>query len=204
MCIRDRHYSYLIKINQYGIPEHLYFGPPVQTSDAEALRLRPGLGWGGSVLLNKDDTASCLDALALEWSGSGRGDYREAPLELLGKPSDFRFVSSRVIEGNEPMACGLPQAHGGSQTLELTLEQPGARLKLYYTVFPTALVRRTVLENTGAQCLRLGKCMSFCLDLPGSYTMTSFHGGWITEMGRRDTPVQETRVVCESLSLIHI
>lgn len=191
-------YSYLLKINQYGIPEHLYFGPPVQTADAEALSLRPGLGWGGSVLLDKENNASCLDALALEWSGSGRGDYREAPLELLGKPSDFRFESSRVIEGSEPISCGLPQAHGGSQTLELTLTQPGAKLKLFYTVFSTALVRRAVLENTGDTSIRLGKCMSFCLDLPGSYTLTSFHGGWITEMGRRDTPVQEAKVVCES------
>lgn len=192
------HYSYLIKISPYGIPEHLYFGPPVQTADADALSLRPGLGWGGSVLLQKDDTASCLDALALEWSGNGRGDYRESPLELLGQPTDFRFENSRIFEGAEPIACGLPQAHGGAQTLELTLTQPGAKLKLYYTVFPTALVRRTVLQNTGSSSIRLGKCMSFCLDLPGSYNLTSFHGGWITEMGRRDTPVQESKVVCES------
>ena len=192
------HYSYLIKISPYGIPEHLYFGPPVETADADALSLRPGLGWGGSVLLQKDDTASCLDALALEWSGSGRGDYRESPLELLGQPTDFRFESSRIFEGAEPIACGLPQAHGGTQTLELTLTHPGAKLKLYYTVFPTALVRRTVLQNTGSSSIRLGKCMSFCLDLPGAYNLTSFHGGWITEMGRRDTPVQESKVVCES------
>lgn len=191
-------YSYLIKINPYGIPEHLYFGPPVQTADADALRLRPGLGWGASVLLDKNDPASCLDALALEWSGSGRGDYRESPLELQGQPADFRFSESRILEGAEPMRCGLPQAHGGMETLELTLEQPGAKLKLYYTLFPTALVRRTVLENTGASPIRLGKCMSFCLDLPGTYNLTSFHGGWITEMGRRDTPVQEAKVVCES------
>ena len=192
------HYSYITKVTQSGIPEHLYFGPPVETADADALSLRPGLGWGGSVLLQKDDTASCLDALALEWSGSGRGDYRESPLELLGQPSDFRFESSRILEGTEPISCGLPQAHGGTQTLELTLTQPGAKLKLYYTVFPTALVRRTVLQNTGSSPIRLGKCMSFCLDLPGAYNLTSFHGGWITEMGRRDTPVQEAKVICES------
>lgn len=192
------HYSYLIKINSYSIPEHLYFGPPVLSADADALRLRPGLGWGASVPLDKNDTASCLDALALEWSGSGRGDYREPPLELPGQPTDFRFSESRILEGAEPIVCGLPQAHGGSQTLELTLEQPGAELKLYYTLFPTALVRRTVLKNTGVSPIRLGKCMSFCLDLPGTYNLTSFHGGWITEMGRRDTPVQEAKVVCES------
>lgn len=191
-------YSYLLKINGDGIPEHLYFGEPVKTEDAQALSLRPGLGWGASVLTDEKNPAGCLDTLALEWSGSGRGDYRESPLELLGTASDFRFVSDRVFEGSDEMLCGLPQAHGGSQTLELTFTQKGAALKLYYTVFPTALVRRAVVENQSQLPMVLHKCMSFCLDLPGSYTMTSFHGGWISEMGRRDTPVQEAKVVCES------
>ena len=98
------------------------------------------------------------------------------------------------------MESGLPQAHGAEKTLELTLEQPGARLKLYYTAFETALVRRTVLENTGSEAMRLQKLMSFCVDLPGSYTMATFNGGWIAEMRRHDTPVGGSKVVNESLT----
>ena len=37
-------YSYLFKINSYGIPEHIHFGAPVKTEDAFALSCRPGLG----------------------------------------------------------------------------------------------------------------------------------------------------------------
>ena len=193
-------YSYLFKINGYGIPEHIHFGVPVQAEDAEALSVRPGIGWGSNVLLREGDLTTCQDVLALEWSGSGRGDYRESPLEKMGQPSDFRFDSFRILEGSVPMECGLPQAQGASQTLEITLKQPGVELKLCYTVFPTAIVRRTVLVNTGEKTVKLNKLMSFCLDIPGNFTMKTFNGSWIAEMCPTDTPIREARVVNESLT----
>ena len=196
--LQTEHWSYLFRINAYGIPEHLHFGAPVQTADAEAFACRPGLGWGSSVLLNGEDTASSPDSLMLEWSGSGRGDYRESPLELAGRSTDFRYDSFELLDGTAPMA--LPQAHGAEGTLKVTLKQPGAMLHLYYSVFPTALTRRCVLENTGDAPIRLNKCMSFCLDLPGSYTMATFNGGWIAEMRRENTPVGMSKVVNESLT----
>ena len=70
--IRTETYSYLFKINAYGLAEHLHFGAPVKTRDAGALSCRPGLGWGASILLDAKDTASCPDVLPLEWSGSQR------------------------------------------------------------------------------------------------------------------------------------
>ena len=60
-------YSYLLRINDYGIPEHLHFGAPVQTEDADGFLCRPGLGWGSCVVLEDSDTASCLDDKALEF-----------------------------------------------------------------------------------------------------------------------------------------
>lgn len=198
--IRTDTYSYLFKIDAYGLPEHLHFGAPVKTRDADALSCRPGLGWGASILLDAKDTASCPDVLPLEWSGSGRGDYRESPLELAGEPGDFRYTGYKIHEGGVPMACGLPQAHDAPETLEITLRQPGGELTLVYTAFPTAIVRRTVLTNTGDKPLRLNKLMSFCVDLPGSYTMATFNGGWIAEMRRCDTPVGASKVVSESLT----
>lgn len=198
--IRTDTYSYLFKIDTYGLAEHLHFGAPVKTRDAGALSCRPGLGWGASILLDAKDTASCPDVLPLEWSGSGRGDYRESPLELAGEPGDFRYAGYKIHEGGVSMACGLPQAHDAPETLEITLRQPGGELTLFYTAFPTAIVRRTVLTNTGDKPLRLNKLMSFCVDLPGSYTMAAFNGGWIAEMRRWDTPVGASKVVNESLT----
>ena len=86
------HYSCLFRINSLGLVEHLHFGAPVKTGDAESFACRPGLGWGASVLLEEKDTASSADVLALQWSGSGRGDYRESPVSW---PARLRiFVSS--------------------------------------------------------------------------------------------------------------
>ena len=198
--IRTDAYSYLMRVNAYGILEHLHFGAPVRTEDAEGFLCIPGLGWGCTVLLDDKDSGSSLDDKALEWSGSGRGDYRESPMELAGVSSDFRFREAEVLSGIVPMTSGLPQAKGDCETLLITLEQPGALLKLYYTAFETALVRRTVLENTGSEPLAFQKLMSFCVDLPGDYTMTTFNGGWSAEMRRHDTPVGGSKVVNESLT----
>ena len=198
--LTTEHDSYLFRIDSRGIPEHLHFGRLVRTEDAAAFVSTPGLGWGSCTVLEDSDSGSCLDDKPLEWSGSGRGDFRESPLELCGASTDFRYQTHAIYEGSPAMLSGLPQAHGAEQTLELILAQKGALLKLYYTVFPTAIVRRTVLENTGDKPIFLNKCMSISLDLYGSYTMTTFDGGWIAEMGRTDTPVGKSKVVNESLT----
>ena len=191
-------FSYVFRVNRYGQLEHLHFGAPVKPGDAEAFRCRPGIGWGSSVLLEDDDTGSCPDVLPLEWSGSGRGDYRETPVEINGAATELRYVSHGIVEEVYPMNCGLPQAHGNCQTLEITLEQLGVRLRLYYSLFDTALTRRAVVENIGGEPVHINKLMSFCLDLPGEYHMTTFDGSWIAEMRRHTVPVGENRVVNES------
>ena len=191
--------SYLFRVGKYGELQHLHFGAPVDLDDAEAFSCRPGLGWGSSVLLNDADSASCLDDYALEWSGSGRGDYRESPLEI-GTSTDLRYVNHRILNGIAPMATTLPQAKGECQTLEIIMEQPGLRAKLYYTLFETALTRRVVLENTGEQPIGLHKCMSFSMDIPGKFALTSFHGGWSAEMRKNTAPVGGAKVVVESLT----
>ena len=198
--LQTEHYSYLLKINPWGLPEHLHFGAPISESDAFALSTRIGLGWGCSLLLDTDDTASSPDAMALEWSGSGRGDYRESPLELSGTSSDFRYAGFEILDGSPAIACSLPQAQGAEETLILRFEQSGARLELYYTPYPTALVRRSVLKNTGERTLTMNKLMSMSMDIPGKFRMTTFNGGWIAEMHRQDTLVGRSKVVNESLT----
>ena len=194
--LQTKHYSYLFRVNEWHLLEHLHFGSPVQTSDWSGFVCTPGLGWGSSVLLAEKNTGSCPDVLALEWSGSGRGDYRETPIELGGAATDFRYVGFEILEGIVPMS--LPQARDGGETLVITLEQHNARLKLYYTAFETALTRRAVLENIGDTPVTLTKLMSQCLDLPGDFEITTFNGGWIAEMGKVTVPVTASRIVNES------
>ena len=193
-------YSYVFRINDANMPEHLHYGAKLFHGDAQAMVCRPNPGWGSSVMYNEQ---VCLDVLPLEWSGSGRGDYRESPVEILAGglpvPGEFVYDSHEIVEGSLPMIGGLPQAMDGQQTLILTLKHPmGVLLKLCYTVFPMALVRRTVLVNPLEQPVTVRKLMSFCVDLPGQYEMLSFHGNWNAEMRLHRQPVSGDRVVNES------
>ena len=196
--LKNENLSLLFRVTRYGLLEQLHFGAPVEDADAEALACRPGLGWGSSLLLNDADSESCPEHIPLLWSGSGRGDYRESPIELDGKSTNFCYVNHRVLEADPPMESGMPQAHGAAEVLEITMEQKGAKLYLYFSLFETALTRRAVLENTGNEPLCVHKLMSFSMDLPDELEMTTFDGAWIAEMTKHTLPVLRSRVVNES------
>lgn len=198
--IHGEDFSCLMRVNKYGLPELLHFGEAVKTTDAEAFILHSGLGWGESVLLDEADTGSCPDSMALAWSGAGRGDYRESPIELGGRSTDFRYDSYEIIEGCAPMKGGLPQARGASETLCITMKQQGAELKLYFSVFGGVLSRRAELINTGTAPITLSKFMSSLMDIHGDYELSSFDGGWIAEMRKNTLPVLDSRVVNESVT----
>lgn len=198
--LKNDSFSYLFQADGLGLLRHIHFGVPVQPEDAGALSCQPGLGWGSSLLLDEEDSASGPDFLPLEWSGSGRGDYRESPLELEGQSTDLRYAGYRIHPGTVETRSGLPQARDARETLEVILEQPGLRLRLYYAMFDSALTRRAVLENTGAEPVALHKLMSFATDLPGEFRMRVFGGGWASEMRPSTAPVGLHRVVNESLT----
>ncbi len=194
-------FSYLLRVTKHGQLEHLHFGLPVKESDAAALACKTGTGWGCSVAYETDGT--CLDVLPYEWSGSGWGDYRESPvqLELDGCPAgiDFTYLDHEILEGGIPMESGLPQAREALQTLVITLKNPGGiLLKLYYSLFSGVITRRTVLENGLDVPVTVRRLMSFCVDLPGSFEMLSFHGSWIAEMRPERTPVGSAAVTNQS------
>ena len=190
-------FTNILRVNQWGFLEQLYFGPTVSSSDWAAFQPDPGIGWGSSVLLEDGNNASCADVMPLAWSGSGRGDYRETPLDI-GISTDFRYESHRILEEAVSMECGLPQAFGKCEMLEITMSQKGLKLTLYFGIFGGVLTRRTVLSNVGEDPVAIRKCMSLLLDLPGELQMTTFDGGWIAEMRKHTVPVSENRVVNES------
>lgn len=192
--------SYLFRIRD-GYPEHLYFGTQVETGDAEALAPAPGCGWGGSTLYSERSNACCLDILPLEWSGAGRGDYRESPLELSveGSPvsTDFRFSGYEILK--EQPASVLPLSRGQSVlALRLSDKEAGLRLTLYYGVLPTVFTRRAVLENCGERPVSIRKFMSACTELQGPFVLHTFSGGWVAEAQHTVTPVTMARVCLES------
>ena len=200
--LTGKDYSYAFRLGEFGHLEHLHFGGKIAASDADAMAVKPAPGWGSSIMYRDN---CCLNVLPLEWSGAGRGDYRESPGEILIDgtpiPGEFLYKSHDILVGAVATVSGMPQAMDPAQTLEVTLAHPfGLELKLYYSVFDTALARRTVLINNSNKTVTVTKLMSMCLDLPGQYEMTSFHGGWNAEMRKFTQPVFGSRVVNESVT----
>ena len=198
--LQNERSSYLFRVRD-GFLEHLHFGARVSASDADALAVRPGCGWGDSTLYREGSNANCLDILPLEWSGCGRGDYRESPVELAqnGLPisTEFRYTGCEALK--TPLPSALP-ASRGQATLAVYLEDSAAKLRLtlLYGVLPTVFTRRAILENCGDAPVSIRKLMSSCADLPGDWALHTFSGGWIAEMQHTETPVTMARSCLES------
>ena len=198
--LQNERSSYLFRVRD-GFLEHLHFGARVSASDADALAVRPGCGWGDSTLYREGSNANCLDILPLEWSGCGRGDYRESPVELAqnGLPISTEFRYTGCEARKTPLPSALP-ASRGQATLAVYLEDSAAKLRLtlLYGVLPTVFTRRAILENCGDAPVSIRKLMSSCADLPGDWTLHTFSGGWIAEMQHTETPVTMARSCLES------
>ena len=198
--LRNEEASYLFRVKN-GFLEHLHFGARAETADALAFAARPGCGWGDSTLYREGSNADCLDILPLEWSGCGRGDYRESPLELSiggrAVSTDFRYLGCEVLK--EPPPSALPVSRGQT-ILAVYLEDAAAKLRLtlLYGVLPTVFTRRAILENCGSSAVHIRKCMSACTELPGDWELHTFSGGWIAEMQHTRTPVTLARTCLES------
>ena len=193
------HTAYLFRVTPFGHLEHLHYGGPVPLADGAALGVKAAIVRGASVLYDDSSDTYCLEDMALEWSGVGKGDFRNPPAELTlpdgAFTNDFVYDSYEVLTGPLPMES-LPTAYGdGAETLVLHLKEKVApvSLDLIYTVYPRedVITRRAVLRNGGEAPVIIDKIMSYMLDLmpAADLTFTTFDGGWIREARRHDRPV---------------
>ena len=193
--------SYWFRVTEYGHLEHIYYGellPDDQT--LEPIFLKRTAQTGSSVLYAEGDETYCLDTLCLEWSGIGKGDYRDAPAEI--KMPDGTFTADFVYQGYRAVKGGIemetmPTSYGSGddcETLEITLcdESNGVQLLLYYCVYDetNVIARRAVLKNSSEKPLTIRKLMSMSVDMPNrDYSMATFDGGWIKEAHRHDRKI---------------
>lgn len=193
--------SYIFRVTKFRHLEHIHYGERVRVSDAEALSVKHDIQLGSSVMYDESDDCYCLDNLCLEWSGVGRGDYRQTPIEAKmpdgSFSSDFLYDSHEIVRGCLPMHS-LPAAYddeNAAQTLIIRMRERdrAVTLELYYTVFPASNVisRRCVIENNCESDISLRRIMSMSLDMPDrGFLMHSFDGGWIKEAHRHVRPVE--------------
>jgi alpha-galactosidase len=120
--------SYWFRVTPFGHLEHIHYGVRLAEQDPQGLALKRTAMYGSSVVYDESDPLYCLDTMALEWSGIGRGDYRHSPAEIKMPDGsfacDFVYLRHRIISGPVPMET-LPGAVGESgdcDTLEVTME----------------------------------------------------------------------------------
>ena len=209
--LETRRTAYWFRKTGRGHLESLHYGARIAHTEADAFALKHVVQRGMSVAYDPDDPTYCLDTMMLEWSGTGKGDLRYAPCELI--MPDGTYVTDFLFERAETRPgfvspVELPGAYGeddACETLVVTLKDAffDLYLHLYYTVYEDCdvLTRRAVLENKTGAPVRIKRLMSFMASFPDrGYRFLTLDGGWIRECRVNERPLVEGRSVCESLS----
>ena len=196
--------SMLFRKDQFGHLEHIHYGSRVMIEDAEFLAVRHDADFGEAIDYD-EQTGYGLDNRMFEWSGNGRGDFRESPLEIEsdeGTTTDFLFEGYEIAEGSVTIGNGLPSAYGEDETLIIHMKDAGRslRLDLIYgvSVEDNTITRRAVLMNDGED-ITIRKIMNFSMDIAEEdLVMMTFNGGWSNEVHRTDRSVEKGRMVSSS------
>ena len=190
--LHTRNTTYQMKVDQYGVLLHTYYGARVTDADLSYLIRQADRGFSP----NPSEAGHCrtysLDTLPQEYSTCGVGDFRLPSLELeLADGShiaDLRYTGYEQRERKYALE-GLPAFHGdGGETLVLFLEDAAAHVtvELYYGVFADYdLITRAVrIVNRGEETIGLCRAASLCLDFQrADLDLITFDGRHAMERG---------------------
>ena len=204
------HTTYAMKVLDTGHIEHLYYGRKIHMDDADGLIEQHEFAPGTTVVYSPENANFSLADMRLEMSSFGKGDVREAFLEIVNSDgsmtSDFLCSGYRESKGRNGGTEGLPSSCGEDAevlTVTLTDKENSLKLELIYCVYPdTDVITRTAeLINEGEGDIRIRKLMSCQIDFdPGEYVFSTFTGAWAREMKRTDMSVSSARLVNSSFT----
>ena len=204
------HTTYAMKVLDTGHIEHLYYGRKIHMDDADGLSEQHEFAPGNTSVYSPENGNFSLEDMRLEMSSYGKGDVREAFLEVVNSDgsttSDFLFESFAESKGRDGGTEGLPSSYGEDAevlTLTLTDKENSLKLELIYCVYPdTDVITRTArLINESDGDIRIRKLMSCQIDFdPGNYVFSTFTGAWAREMKRTDMSVSSARLVNSSFT----
>ena len=204
--LNTKNTSYWLRVTEFKHIESVHYGERLAEGDMQPLAVKRTSSVGSSVMYSETSDTYCLDTIALEWSGIGKGDYREPPCEIIMPDKtyncDFLYAGHEIVAGGVELG-GLPTAEAADQTLIIHTKEAncGIFLDLYYSLYyETDVISRSVrLINGSESGIEIRRIMSFMLDLPNrEYKMVTFNGGWIKEANRHERSISYGSVVNES------
>ncbi len=207
--LRTQNTSYQMQADGRGALLHLYYGPAVDGCCLDYLVTHPDKSFAPCPSDTGLDRNYSFDALPLEYSCQGSGDFRNTALEVVfsngGNALDLRFHAHQVSPG-KPSLPGLPAVYAGrdeAETLKVTLKDRFSEVyvHLYYSVLPEfdAIARWAVVENRTNGSLVVQNALSASVDFFGTeYDVLTFGGRWAKERLMSRTPVHNGRLEVSS------
>lgn len=191
--------SYIFKVGECGVLEHLYYGKRLDAFDAELMSNVQNVKICDATAYDKDHSLLFLDNLMTEFSTEGRGDYRltsmKASYDNGHSVLDFAY-ESHSISKEIPTMEGLPSVYGDEfSTLEVVLKERllPLKLRLYYLVGDEkdVIVRFSRIENEGKDDVYVQALASLQLDVPDpEWNLVTLDGAWARERMVCDRPLR--------------
>lgn len=101
--LKTKNTEYQIKINEYGMVLHTYYGAPLGDADMSYLIKEIDRGFSGNSYECRDRRGLSPDTLPFEYSTEGAGDYRINALGIEdhkgARTSDLRYKSHTIYDG---------------------------------------------------------------------------------------------------------
>ena len=208
--LNTAHTTYAMKVLDTGHIEHLYYGRKIHMDDADGLTEQHEFAPGTTSVYSPENGNFSLEDMRLEMSSYGKGDLREAFLEIINSDgsttSDFLYSGYSENKGRDGGTEGLPTSYGEDAevlTITLTDKDNSLKLELIYSIYPDSdvITRTANLINEGDGDIRIQKLMSCQIDFdPGNYVFSTFTGAWAREMKRTDMSVSSARLVNSSFT----
>ncbi|MFC0272865.1 alpha-galactosidase [Metabacillus herbersteinensis] len=184
--------SYIFQVLKNGNLGQLYFGKAIRHREDFSHFQVNDIPTAASCHYYQDDPAFSLETTRQEFPVAGKGDFREAAIEVETSEgrigNEFTYQGYDVIKG-KPKLKGLPATYANEEeatTILITLEDSkiGANIVLSYTIFHhyPVISRNVSIKNVGDNTLSIKKLMSASIDLPNAdYKMVHLSGTWSRE-----------------------
>lgn len=209
--LETKNTTYCFRIMPSGHLEHLYYGRRIKTDGGYGPLIEKHRFLDGNALAySKEYPSLGLENLCLEMSSHGKGDIREAFIELIhadgSSTSDFLFKEARLLTRKEALktlpsayleaseAVGATETDGAGENyvslaIELYDKNYDIVLTLIYSVFEECdvITRSAVVVNASEATVGINRIMSGQLDFDtAAYHISTFHGNWAREMQRHE------------------
>ena len=186
--LNTKNTTYQMKVGAYGFLLHLYYEKRIGEDEMDYLLQPCDRGFSGNPYEAEGDRSFSLDTIPQEYASAGIGDFRTGCIGIRNSDrsnaGDFRYTSHKILTGKyrvDGMPSLYEETEGEAETLEIILTDTVTQMEicLYYGVFEAKdiITRAVKITNLGAECVKLKKALSACLDLPyGEWDFLHFHG----------------------------